>query len=111
MKITNNEIRVELPPEMYKEFTDSVSDESNNLVVSGYEEASRLTEELNPPLVVDVEALAQTIFERSIYWEIHGSWENLPCGYKETLRESAQHLAANLDKWLIEKKEDRTDEQ
>lgn len=112
MKITNNEIVVELPetfnvidPMYYIDFKQAEA------FKMGKKTAISETKNLNPPRVVDVEALAQTIFERSIYWEIHGSWENLPYGYKETLRESAQHLASNLGKWLIEKKEDRTDDQ
>lgn len=100
MKITNNEIVVELPE--YAE----VHDEYCGFLAGGRCDCGHecrnytITEtyNLNKPIVVDVAALATLIGDSDYSYD--GNSEKL-----------AQHLASNLDKWLIEKKEDRTDEQ
>lgn len=55
MKITNNEIIVEFPEE-------EIATIHTYHWVSGFNNAIDKTERLNPPLVVDVEALAKIIF-------------------------------------------------
>lgn len=94
MKITNNEIVVELP---------EVSSEIHPIHQQHIIDAFRKVEKLNPPRVVDVEALAKILYKRI---DGHDSWEfDAEDDEKSAYRSYAQHLAENLDKWLIEKKE------
>lgn len=101
MKITNNEIIVEFPEE-------EIATIHTYHWVSGFNNAIDKTERLNPPLVVDVEALAKIIFHDR--YPVY-KWEDASLNSeawrirRHACTELAQHLASNLDKWIIEKKE------
>lgn len=87
MKITNNEIVVYLP-ERPKDI-----DAYERLI---WDETLGETKKINKPLVVDVEAMARVTKE---FYETECLDDAMD------IPKLAQHLAANLDKWMVEKKE------
>lgn len=111
MKITNNEIVVELPPLKDLEsicYMVNNSPEEDQAWVNGYNRARIDTKNLNPPRIMDVEALAKVIFYDKYPWATWGNDSAESKSWEYNCIKQAQHLVSNLDKWLVEKKEDRT---